>query len=262
MRAGLFRSTSPRHWITRKAKISTRAPPLGQLSFPLSCPEGSPASVRKGQGPFLADGSGAAETSVSDPSQFCLRGPAIALTTVRRVEIVAEQKPRVCNVLYEVWVGDHINTLTRCGVFDGPAASEEVVAIPLSDARGRCVEIRNPRSESKTVLRHIRVYADVEEVTAEAGAESQDSDAKADEAEAQRAADELASVGLREVKSPDLRIEGASGRFLNPENVLDDDDGSCWNSGGHPPAWIRLDLGERRTVRRVHLLALNTPGVT
>ena len=58
-------------------------------------------------------------------------------------------------------------------------------------------------------------------------------------------------------------IHGASSthRTTTPENVLDGNPDSAWNSGTHPVGWITLDLGNPCTLTKVRLLPEMTPKI-
>jgi hypothetical protein len=47
--------------------------------------------------------------------------------------------------------------------------------------------------------------------------------------------------------------------IASPLNVLDQDPAYIWNSYAMAPGWIRLDLGQPRTVRRLELLPSMAP---
>jgi hypothetical protein len=44
-----------------------------------------------------------------------------------------------------------------------------------------------------------------------------------------------------------------------PDRVVDGDPDSIWNSGGPPPGWVEIDLGESRAVTEIRLLAAQSP---
>lgn len=44
-----------------------------------------------------------------------------------------------------------------------------------------------------------------------------------------------------------------------PSRAVDADPGSYWNAGSHPPQWIEIDLGARRTIAEVRLSSAMSP---
>lgn len=58
-------------------------------------------------------------------------------------------------------------------------------------------------------------------------------------------------------------IHGASSthRTTTPDNVLDGNPDSAWNSGTHPVGWITLDLGKPCILTKVRLLPEMTPKI-
>lgn len=44
-----------------------------------------------------------------------------------------------------------------------------------------------------------------------------------------------------------------------PDRVVDGDPDSIWNSGGPPPGWVEIDLGEPRAITEIRLLVAQSP---